>query len=105
MTCLHEIYPLETDDHPNDRPDFEEINRAVTEIKESFAGLYNRAILIDSTLEADGYDPVFYALEALRDNLAELLPEAESKAIYQLLDKQAGKKLGNIYRDAAIRYI
>jgi uncharacterized protein (DUF697 family) len=61
--------------------------------------------LIDFTLEADGYDPVFSALEALRDNLAELFPEAESKAIYQILDKQAGEKLGNIYRDAVRSYI
>ncbi|MBD2292211.1 DUF697 domain-containing protein [Anabaena sphaerica FACHB-251] len=105
VTCLHEIYPPETEDHPNYPPDFAEINRAFTEIKKNFTGLYNSAVLIDFTLEEDGYHPVFYGLEALRDNLAELLPEAESKAIYQLLDKQAGEKLGNIYRDAARRYI
>ncbi|MBK1987264.1 DUF697 domain-containing protein [Sphaerospermopsis aphanizomenoides BCCUSP55] len=105
VTCLHEIYPPETEDHPNYPPDFAEINRAFTEIKNNFTGLYNSAVLIDFTLEEDGYHPVFYGLDALRDNLAELLPEAESKAIYQLLDKQAGEKLGNIYRDAARRYI
>ncbi|MEA5576075.1 YcjF family protein [Anabaena sp. UHCC 0451] len=105
VTCLHEIYPTEIDNHPIYPPDFEELNRAFTEIKNNFAGLYNRAVLMDFTLEEDGYDPVFYGLEALRDNLAELLPEAESKAIYQLLDKQAGEKLGNIYRDAARHYI
>lgn len=105
VTCLHEIYPTSIEDHPNYPPDFAELNRAFTEIKNNFAGLYNSAVLIDFTLEEDDYHPVFYGLEALRDNLAELLPEAESKAIYQLLDKQAGEKLGNIYRDAARRYI
>ncbi|GCL38338.1 hypothetical protein SR1949_34520 [Sphaerospermopsis reniformis] len=105
VTCLHEIYPNEIENHPYYPPEFEELNRAFTEIKNNFTGLYDRAVLIDFTLEADGYTPVFYGLEALRDNLAELLPEAESKAIYQLLDKQAGKELSNIYRDAARRYI
>ncbi|MFM5980096.1 MAG: YcjF family protein [Sphaerospermopsis kisseleviana] len=105
VTCLHEIYPNEIENHPHYPPEFEELNRAFTEIKNNFTGLYDRAVLIDFTLEADGYTPVFYGLEALRDNLAELLPEAESKAIYQLLDKQAGKELSNIYRDAARRYI
>ncbi|MBD2624884.1 YcjF family protein [Trichormus variabilis] len=105
VTCLHEIYPPQTDDHPHYPPDFAELNRAFTQIKANFVGLYNNAVLIDFTLEEDGYHPVFYGLEGLRDNLAELLPEAESKAIYQLLDKQAGEKLGNIYRDAGRRYI
>ncbi|MBD2568419.1 YcjF family protein [Anabaena lutea] len=105
VTCLHEIYPPQTEDHPYYPPDFAELNRAFTQIKENFVGLYNNAVLIDFTLEEDGYHPVFYGLEGLRDNLAELLPEAESKAIYQLLDKQAGEKLGNIYRDAGRRYI
>jgi hypothetical protein len=44
------------------------------------------AVLIDFTLEEDGYTPVFYGLEALRDTLADLLPEAEARAMYQLLD-------------------
>ncbi|QYX30094.1 YcjF family protein [Sphaerospermopsis torques-reginae] len=105
VTCLHEIYPQEVENHPNYPPEFEELNRACKEIKNNFTGLYDRAVLIDFTLEEDGYDPMFYGLEALRDNLAEMLPEAEAKAIYQLLDKQAGKELGNIFRDTARRYI
>ncbi len=105
VTCLHEIYPSEVANHPEYPPDFTELNRAFIAIKENFTGLYNSAVLIDFTLEEDGYNPIFYGLEALRDNLAELLPEAESKAIYQLLDQQAGEKLGNIYRDAGRRYI
>jgi uncharacterized protein (DUF697 family)/predicted GTPase len=105
VTCLHEVYPPEVADHPDYPPNLTELNRAFIAIKENFTGLYNSAVLIDFTLEEDGYNPTFYGLEALRDNLAELLPEAESKAIYQLLDQQGGEKLGNLYRDAGRRYI
>lgn len=105
VTCLHEVYPSEVANHPDYPPDFLELQRAFIAIKENFSGLYNSAVLIDFTLEEDGYNPVFYGLERLRDNLAQLLPEAESKAIYQLLDQQAGEKLGNIYRNAGRRYI
>ncbi|QJB46694.1 YcjF family protein [Dolichospermum flos-aquae] len=105
VTCLHEVYPSEVANHPDYPPDFLELQRAFIAIKENFSGLYNSAVLIDFTLEEDGYNPVFYGLERLRDNLSQLLPEAESKAIYQLLDQQAGEKLGNIYRNAGRRYI
>ncbi|PPJ63140.1 YcjF family protein [Cuspidothrix issatschenkoi] len=105
VTCVHEVYPPEMINHPEYPPDVTELDRAFIAIQNNFAGLYNSAVLIDFTLEEDGYSPVFYGLEALRDNLAQLLPEAESKTIYQLLDKQAGEKLGNIYRDAGRRYI
>ena len=105
VTCLHEVYPSEVANHPDYPPDFLELQRAFIAIKKNFSGLYNSAVLIDFTLEEDGYNPVFYGLEGLRDNLAQLLPEAESKAIYQLLDQQAGEKLGNIYRNAGRRYI
>ncbi|MGB3692081.1 MAG: 50S ribosome-binding GTPase [Spirulinaceae cyanobacterium] len=106
VTCLHEIYPPNTEDHPAYPPNWEEINRAFVAIQEDFAEFSDRAILIDFTLEEDGYNPVFYGLEAFRDALTELLPEAEAKAIYQLLDdKDAGKQIGNLYRDVARRYI
>lgn len=104
VTCLHELYPPLVEDHPAYPPNYAEINRAFAAIEEAFAGVYDRSILIDFTLEEDGYNPVFYGLDALRDSLAELLPEAEAKAIYQLLDKQAGEKLGNLYRDIGRRY-
>lgn len=106
VTCLHEVYPQGTDNHPIYPPDFEEINRTFTALKNAFSGLYDRAIQIDFTLEEDGYTPVFYGLEAFRDALADLLPEAEANAIYQLLDREeTGRKLGNIYRDVGRRYI
>lgn len=106
VTCLHEVYPADTVDHPAYPPDFQEINRAFTGIQETFAGLYDRCVLIDFTLEEDGYNPVFYGLEAMRDTLAELLPQAEAQAIHQLLNREeAGNQIGNLYRDTARRYI
>lgn len=105
VTCLHEVYPAEVENHPNYPPDYEELNRAFHAIKETFAGLSDRVTLIDFTLEEDGYTPVFYGLEAFRDNLAELLPQAEANAIYQLLDKDVSEEIGNLYRDTARRYI
>ncbi|MEM7553505.1 MAG: GTPase [Cyanobacteria bacterium P01_A01_bin.84] len=105
VTCLHEIYPTTVDNHPVYPPEFPEVNRAFDAIKEAFSGLYDSAVLIDFTLEEDGYTPVFYGLEAFRDNLAELLPEAEARAIHELLDETVTSELGNIYRDVGRRYI
>ncbi|OZH51837.1 hypothetical protein AFK68_28355 [Hydrocoleum sp. CS-953] len=105
VTCLHEVYPNPTDDHPEYPPEFEEVNRPFAAIEADFGKLYNSSVLLDFTLEEDGYNPVFYGLEAFRDSLAELLPEAEARTIYQLLDEEATKQLGNIYRDVGRRYI
>ncbi len=105
VTCLHEVYPPGTEDHPAYPPEYEEVNRPFIAIQEAFAGLYDRAVLVDFTLEEDGYTPVFYGLEAFRDTLADLLPEAEARAIHQLLDEDRGKEIGNIYRDTGRRYI
>lgn len=105
VTCLHELYPADVVEHPAYPPDYEEVKRAFTAIKQAFAGLCDRFVMIDFTLEEDGYNPVFYGLEAFRDTLADLLPEAESQAIYQLLDRQAGDKIGNLYRDVGRRYM
>lgn len=106
VTCLHELYPRDTADHPAYPPDFAEVQRAFSAIEEGFKGLCDRSILIDFTLEEDGYHPVFYGLEALTDTLADLLPEAEARTIYQLLDRdEASKQLGNLYRDAGRRYM
>ena len=105
ITCLHEIYPPNLDNHPDYPPDLGEISRTLTAIEKDFAGLYDRSVLIDFTLEEDGYTPVFYGLDALRDSLAALLPEAEARAIYQLLDEEIGQELSNLYKDVARRYI
>lgn len=106
VTCLHELYPADVVDHPAYPPEYEEVNRAFEGIQQAFKGLYDRAVLIDFTLEEDEYNPVFYGLEALSDALADLLPEAESRAISQLLDeKDASQQLGNLYRDVGRRYI
>lgn len=105
VTCLHELYPTHGDHPATYPPDYEEINRAYSALRETFAGICNGSVIIDFTLEEDGYNPVFYGLAALRDALADILPEAEAQAIHQLLDQQAGEKLGNLYRDAGRRYI
>lgn len=105
VTCLHEVYPPEVENHPPYPPDLEAVNRAFDAIKNGFGKLCDRAIMIDFTLEEDGYTPVFYGLENFRDTLAELLPEAEARTIYQLLEGQAGEKIGNLYRDVARRYV
>ncbi|PSB18396.1 hypothetical protein C7B76_08365 [filamentous cyanobacterium CCP2] len=105
VTSLHELYPTNTTEHPTYPPDFAEVQRAYGAIQSAFSGLYDRSVLIDFTLEEDGYDPVFYGLEAFRDTLADLLPEAEARTIYQLLDEGVGQRLGNLYRDVGRRYM
>jgi uncharacterized protein (DUF697 family)/GTP-binding protein EngB required for normal cell division len=105
VTCLHEIYPPGVENHPAYPPDYQEINRAIAATLQDFKGLYDKYVLLDFTLEEDGYNPVFYGLEAFRDDLANLLPEAEARAIYQLLDKKVGDKIGNLYRDVSRRYM
>lgn len=106
VTCLHEIYPPEWDDHPSSYPpDLPELQRAFGELQQGFAGLYDRAVLIDFTLESDGFQPIFYGLEELVTAIADLLPTAEARAMHQLLDDAAGSALGTLYRDAGRRYI
>ncbi|MEP0871256.1 50S ribosome-binding GTPase [Trichocoleus desertorum AS-A10] len=105
VTCLHELYPSGTADHPTHPPDYTEVNRAFSALQNAFGKLCDRAVLIDFTLEEDDYHPVFYGLEAFRDALADLLPEAEAQAIHQLLEQGAGEKIGNLYRDVSRRYL
>ena len=105
VTCLHEVYPNDATDHPEYPPTYVEIKRAFKTLQQDFQDVCDRSILIDFTLEEDGFHPTFYGLSALTDALAELLPEAESKTIYQLLDNNVGDELGNLYRDTARRYL
>jgi uncharacterized protein (DUF697 family)/predicted GTPase len=104
VTSLHEVYPPHTDHLPYP-PSSEEIDRIFTALKTTFTGLYDAAVLIDFTLEEDGYEPVFYGVEAFRDELARLLPDAEAEAIYQLLDQGSTERIGTLYRDVAHRYM
>ena len=105
VTCLHEVYPPQVENHPSYPPDYEEVTRAYSAIQENFQELCDFSVLIDFTLEEDGYQPLFYGLEALTEALAELLPEAETNTIYQLLDKSATQQIGNLYRDTARHYL
>ncbi len=105
VTSLHEVYPSTLLDHPPYPPDQAEITRAYNSILGAFSGLYDSAVMVDFTLEEDGYNPVFYGLEALRDALAQRLPQAEANAIYQLLNETNQRDLSTLYRDVARRYI
>ncbi|MEL6441549.1 MAG: 50S ribosome-binding GTPase [Cyanobacteria bacterium J06621_8] len=105
ITCLHEIYPDNVSDHPSYPPDYDAINRAFQLMQQDFAQLCDRAVLIDFTLEEDGYTPTFYGLTALTDALAELLPQAESQTIYQLIENDVSEQLGSLYRDTARKYL
>ena len=106
VTCLHELYPATTTQHPAYPPELEEIQRAYLGHQTTFAGLYDRSILLDFTLEEDEFQPVFYGLDCLRDTLADMLPQAEAKAIAQLLtvETNASTQLGEVYRQAGRRY-
>lgn len=105
VTSLHELYPDIDMNHPEYPPNFPEVERAFMEIKTTFKDLFDGVVMIDFTLEEDGFNPVFYGLEKLRDSLAELLPSAEAKTIHELLDEGENSQLGNLYRDVARRYI
>jgi uncharacterized protein (DUF697 family) len=106
VTCLHELYPADQTDHPPYPPDLTAITRAFAAIQDSFAGLYDRAILIDFTLEEDGFTPTFYGLEALVEAFSVLLPEAEAKAIHTLIDQgNVGDQIRDLYLTTARHYI
>jgi uncharacterized protein (DUF697 family)/predicted GTPase len=105
VTSLHELYPPGIDNHPDYPPAFADVDRAFTAHQETFKDICDRAVMLDFTLEEDGYIPVFYGLEAFTEALTALLPEAESRTIYQLLEGHAGKRIGELYRDVGRRYI
>ncbi|MBW4461559.1 MAG: 50S ribosome-binding GTPase [Nodosilinea sp. WJT8-NPBG4] len=107
VTSSHEVYPPELDNHPPYPPELEAVQRPFQAVQANFEGLVDRTVLIDFTLDEDGFDPVFYGLDAMRDALADLLPEAEAQALYQLLDEQAEatNQLGNLYRDVGRHYM
>jgi uncharacterized protein (DUF697 family)/predicted GTPase len=105
VTCLHEAYPDVQMDHPTYPPEIAEVDRAFVQISQDFAGLFDRSILVDFTLEEDGYTEVFYGLDKLMEELSALLPKAEAKAMQQLLSFSDTEQIGNIYRTTARRYI
>jgi uncharacterized protein (DUF697 family)/GTP-binding protein EngB required for normal cell division len=107
VTSSHEVYPPNQDNHPPYPPVLAAVQRPFQAVQANFEGLVDRTVLIDFTLDEDGFDPVFYGLDAMRDALADLLPEAEAQALYQLLDEQAEatNQLGNLYRDVGRHYI
>jgi uncharacterized protein (DUF697 family) len=105
VTCVHELYPATMANHPPYPPTLEDVQRAFKAIQTNFAGLYQGAVLIDFTLEEDGYQPMFYGLEAFRDALANRLPEAEARTLHQLVADDVAEKIGGLYRDVGRRAI
>ena len=106
LTCLHELYPSPTDDHPDYPPQFEAIARTARTTEANFGTLSDRTLLLDFTLEEDDYHPVFYGLPALQQALDDLLPQAQAQAIHQLLETDAqGRAIGDLYRRVARHYI
>jgi uncharacterized protein (DUF697 family)/predicted GTPase len=105
ITCLHELYPPNTSQHPKNPLEYPAVARAYTALTDSLKGLYSQSVCLDFTLETDGFTPVFYGLETLRDTLATLLPHAEARAIQQLLTGDNLQPIGELYRSVARRYI
>jgi hypothetical protein len=59
VTSIHEVYPPSQADHPPYPPDLEAVMRPFAAIQTNFEDLVDRTVLIDFTLEEDGFDPVF----------------------------------------------
>ena len=105
ITCLHELYD-QMSDHPEYPPTGETIDRAIQQIKQDFASLYDDVVLIDFTLEEDEFSPLFYGLEPFSGAIESLLPEAEARTIAQLVnDRQLSAPVGDLYREVARRTI
>jgi predicted GTPase len=45
VTCLHEVYPAATIDHPDYPPPIEPVQRAFAALQQGLAGLFDRAVL------------------------------------------------------------
>jgi uncharacterized protein (DUF697 family) len=106
ITCLHEGYPSLDTEHPPYPPEFDTLTRAVTQIRSDFAGLFDASVMVDFTLEEDGFDPVLYGLEPFVTAIGDLLPEAESRAIAQLVqNRDVSTQFSDLYRSVGRRYI
>ena len=110
ITCLHEAYPAQILQHPlyppDAQPGYESIARAASQIRADFAGLFDASVLVDFTLDEDEFDPVLYGLEAFVSAIGNLLPEAESRAIAQLVqNRDISPQLSDLYRSVGRRMI
>lgn len=106
VTSLHELYPPALADHPEYPPVILEIEKSWDYLNEQFGPWIDQSVRVDFTLESDGFNPTFYGLEAFVEAIADLLPQAESQMIHQLLDQaEAGNSIESLYREAGRRYI
>lgn len=106
ITCLHELYPPNQENHPPYPPDIGELNLAIAGLKERFADISDRVIPLDFTLEEDGYTPVFYGFDALAATLEAVLPKAEAQLLRELVaQSNLSDQLAPLYRQVGRRYI
>ena len=110
ITCLHEAYPAQTLQHPlyppESQPGYESVARAASQIRTDFVGLFDASVLVDFTLDEDEFDPVLYGLDAFVAAIGDLLPEAESRAIAQLVqNRDVSPQLSDLYRSVGRRVI
>ncbi len=110
ITCLHEVYPTQVLQHPlyppESQPGYESVARAASQIRADFAGLFDASVLVDFTLDEDEFDPVLYGLDAFVAAIGNLLPEAESRAIAQLVQhRDVSPQLSDLYRSVGRRVI
>ena len=110
ITCLHEAYPAQILQHPlyppDAQPGYESVARAASQIRADFAGLFDASVLVDFTLDEDEFDPVLYGLDAFVTTIGNLLPEAESRAIAQLIqNRDVSPQLSDLYRSVGRRMI
>lgn len=106
ITCLHELYRSVDTAHPPYPPQLPDVTRAAQQIQADFAGLYDAVVWLDFTLPVDEFDPLLYGLDPFVEAIGSLLPEAESRAIGQLVqDREVSTQISQLYRNVARRYI
>ncbi|MFN5329693.1 MAG: GTPase family protein [Planctomycetota bacterium] len=84
MTCLHEAYAGIQHPLPYPfaspspwlaaNPAFGPLNKAAQQQIEMMGERATRAVMVDFTHAEDGYEPILYGFEAMRDSIIELLP-------------------------------
>ncbi|MCI0666530.1 MAG: GTP-binding DUF697 domain-containing protein [Methylococcaceae bacterium] len=114
QTCLHEGYARASEPHIQPYPfvDSEKSDRIPGKLARSLrqqrgmieqAGIHAIFVPLDFTLPADGYEPVFYGLEAFWNALEKSLPEG---VLVLLLDaREAREQIRDLYRSTVHPHI
>lgn len=95
QTCLHEVYPSSETEHPLPYPFCEarwaeglhpRIALALSTQRKTFEGLGAQFVVLDFTLPEDGYEPVYYGLDALWSAIEEALPTGFARMMKETRD-------------------